>query len=171
MRFEETRDALVAVLKSVDGMGVVFSHLKLVTDLEAFLRMYTVPSPYVPEKKLPLVAWLTRTSMDERPEFDEAGIPAAAVYATDTWTITLLHGFYDDDDEEAASDTHFQRLLDRIADRMRYWTDADVLDLPGGAIHVHPVSVASAGLFSTEAGGFLCHKAEILIRFDFQFTS
>jgi hypothetical protein len=158
--YDDVRDALLLKLRSVPGLGQVFPHARLSTDLERFLALYTVPNPADPTTRVLSVAWFTRVNQQESASWSE-DLQIAAVTATSDWRIIFLYGFYDDDDPEAASDTHFQRTVDKILEVFRLDSTLGGADV----LRSYPATLIAATTGTLETGNvMLAHRAEFTVR-------
>ena len=159
MDYEIKRDKILELLKEVPGIGKVFPSRRHTADWPSFLNRFAVPHPSDSSRKIICVCWFTRRPIVE---LDEGGTGSrdestvlTAVEIDETWEITLLYGFQDDDTDP--SENGFQNLVDAICEKFR-WQDQ-----LGGVPEIFvsaPVNVTDAYLAMWgQSEGVLCHTA------------
>jgi len=160
MNFEEIRDAIYGTLLEIDGIGKVFRHRRYTNDIEGLISLYVVPLPENPEKSVPCVVWIDRVSAPENAISDEAET-TVVVERTETWRIELYHGLYDDENEDQASVTRFQRLADKIQSAFRFNDDLGIPQIVRGS---GPLTMDLADRYTQDLSGFTCHMAIFSLR-------
>lgn len=151
MNYATIRDKLVADLQSIPGIGKVYNRPRAVKDWASFFALNAVTNPHDPTKNVISIAWVTRKKSLGTDTNDETSSQVIA-NRNDTWEITLIYGFSDDDTFPSEGD--FQGLIDLIINK---WELMSSLGLPDTVNNSSAPQLQDASLMMYSE--VLCHRA------------
>lgn len=154
MSYDVVRDRIYSLLLSVPDIGNVYSSPRYASDWRTYLERFRTR---INDRDVIRLCWFTRSQVMETAIKSEAD-HVVHVERSETWSITVIHGFED----VPPSEYGFQEVLDGIQDVFRY---EDQLGIPEVVQGHSPVNVVSAGM--SMFGDVLCHKAELSLKIDY----
>lgn len=163
MNYETIRKTIYDLLVDVEGIGKVFQHERYSADWTAFLDRYKTPHPSDETSYVVNVAFISRRGTEETAfgpygSRDEREM-ITAVGVNETWVITLIYGYSDDEDTDASSEHTFQLLVDKVKEKFR---TIDALGIPDVVQKSEPLKATGIGLATY--GDVLCHRTELLLQ-------
>ncbi len=146
----DQRAEIKAQLEAVSGIGRVYSTRKNPRDIDSFKQTFAKDG----------VINSCQISRGQGNDLetgvgsgDEAMFPNWTD-KNDTWEITLLYGYADNDTESLASETIFNNLVDAIEEQFRFLDD-----LNGVSFQSYALQRIQCGIFEFLGGLVFCHKA------------
>lgn len=150
-RYADQNAEIVAQLTAITGIGQVYGTTKNPTDEktwnDTFIKNNIVNSVFISRLQGPEQVEGSDAATDETSEIE-------VTRKVDTWQITLLYGFHDDENASLCSDYLVSQLVDAIEDKFRF-----LQDLNKKAFKSYPLSRSTNALFEFLGGKVLCHKA------------
>lgn len=152
--WKEALDALVDLLKDVDGIGPIFDYQPDLREPDAFKRLATA---WDEETNLPIInAWFVeRTGATDIRGGTAANVPLTQAVRNDVYRITGLLGYA----KGGKTTFDFQELIEQVLDTLLVNITLGKTDLVAKA-----ASLRSAGL--REFGDYLVHAAEIELKIE-----